>query len=336
MQRTRITRRHAETNAQAPLAQRVGQPVDAGSLELFARVVAAGSLAAAAKTLGQTRAAVSRRLALIEARIGQPLLVRTTRSLALTETGRRLLAPAMAVLDSSDQARGVLRSVQAGLAGRLRITALPSFGSTVLMPLLAQFRKLHPGVQYELLLSHRRVDLLKEGVDVAFRITRKPPPDWVARRYLAFKVSAYASPLLTGPLRDPTDLAQLPLLLLGRAELPQPMVWRRVADEGRPRSGAVSDSDPSVTVSGTGVVHADDLLPLVSLAERGVGVVIAPDFCVAQALNAGRLIDLLSGWHLPISQGDEVQLLTLPGRQFGPAARAFVAFALQARAQALS
>jgi DNA-binding transcriptional LysR family regulator len=306
------------------------QVPDAAALELFARVVAAGSLAAAAKRLGQTRAAVSRRLAQIERRIGQPLLVRTTRSLALTETGRRLLAPAMAVLDSADQARGILRSVNAGLAGRLRITALPSFGSTVLLPLLARFRALNPGVHYDLLFCHRRVDLVKEGVDIAFRVTRRVPLDWVARRFRPFRVSAYAPPsLFASPLANPADLAQLPLLLLTGAEIPQPMRWRRIGDPAASRASRGADAlVPSV---GPGAVQADDLLSLVSLAEQGAGVVLAPDYCVAGAVAAGRLLELLPDWHLPIPQGQDVQLLTVPVRQLGPAARAFVAFALAER-----
>ncbi len=305
--------------------------LDAAALELFARVVTAGSLAAAARRLGQTRAAVSRRLAQIERQMGQPLLVRTTRSLALTETGRRLLAPAMAVLDSAEQARGVLRSVHAGLAGRLRITALPSFGSTVLLPLIARFRALNPGVHYDLLFSHRRVDLMKEGVDIAFRITRRPPLDWVARRYRPFRVGAYARAGILSSLASPTDLAQLPLLLLTGAEMPQPLRWRRLG--GAPAGRNARDADVLVPSDTPGAVQADDLLSLVALAEQGTGVVLAPDYCVADAVAAGRLVDLLPDWHLPIPQGDEVQLLTLPVRQLGPVARAFVDFAMAERAR---
>lgn len=75
--------------------------LDAIALELFARVVQAGSFAAAARKLGQTRAAVSRRIASIEAQIGQPLRVRSTRALALTEAGRRLAQLARAVMDAA-------------------------------------------------------------------------------------------------------------------------------------------------------------------------------------------------------------------------------------------
>jgi molybdenum-dependent DNA-binding transcriptional regulator ModE len=119
--------------------------LDANALELFARVAAAGSFAEAARRLGQTRAAVSRRIAAIEALAGQPLMARTTRSLGLTEAGRRLAQRARAVQEAADAARGALRASRAGLAGRLRVTAAPSFGRAVLAPLLARFRERHPG-----------------------------------------------------------------------------------------------------------------------------------------------------------------------------------------------
>ena len=143
--------------------------LDADALELFARVAKAGSFSLAARQAGQTRAAVSRRIAYMEQRTGQALFLRTTRSLTLTATGRRLLPHAIAVLDAAEQARGTLTSVRAGLAGSLRITSLPSFGTMVLPPLLLKFHALHPEVNYDLLLSDRRVDLLREGVDIASR-----------------------------------------------------------------------------------------------------------------------------------------------------------------------
>ena len=192
-----------------------GQTLDADALELFARVARAGSFSLAAQQVGQTRAAVSRRIASMEQRTGQTLFLRTTRSLALTATGRRLLPHAMAVLDAAAQARGTLTSVRAGLAGSLRITSLPSFGTTVLPSLLLKFRELHPEVNYDLLLSDRRVDLLREGVDIAFRVTSKPPPDWVARPYLHFYVGAWCAPGQWEPLQHPDQLTPMPLLLLG-------------------------------------------------------------------------------------------------------------------------
>lgn len=292
-----------------------GQTLDADALELFARVARAGSFSLAAQQVGQTRAAVSRRIASMEQRTGQTLFLRTTRSLALTATGRRLLPHAMAVLDAAAQARGTLTSVRAGLAGSLRITSLPSFGTTVLPSLLLKFRELHPEVNYDLLLSDRRVDLLREGVDIAFRVTSKPPPDWVARPYLHFYVGAWCAPGQWEPLQHPDQLTPMPLLLLGPVSSNPEMHWVR-------RDGSASAICPRAPAA----VQSDDLTVLVRLAEGGMGVVLAPSYCVQDAVAAGRLVELLPGWNLNIRQGNAVQLLTLPRPQLGAVARAFAKF----------
>lgn len=292
-----------------------GQTLDADALELFARVARAGSFSLAAQQVGQTRAAVSRRIASMEQRTGQTLFLRTTRSLALTATGRRLLPHAMAVLDAAAQARGTLTSVRAGLAGSLRITSLPSFGTTVLPSLLLKFRELHPEVNYDLLLSDRRVDLLREGVDIAFRVTSKPPPDWVARPYLHFYVGAWCAPGQWEPLQHPDQLTPMPLLLLGPVSNNPEMHWVR-------RDGSASAICPRAPAA----VQSDDLTVLVRLAEGGMGVVLAPSYCVQDAVATGRLVELLPGWNLNIRQGNAVQLLTLPRPQLGAVARAFAKF----------
>lgn len=289
--------------------------LDADALELFARVARAGSFSLAAQQAGQTRAAVSRRIAYMEQRTGQTLFLRTTRSLTLTATGRRLLPHAVAVLDAAEQARGTLTSVRAGLAGSLRITAMPSFGTTVLPPLLLKFRELHPEVNYDLILSDRRVDLLREGVDVAFRVTSKPPPDWVARTYLHFHVGAWCAPGRWGPMQHPDQLAPAPLLLLGPVSANPDMQWVR-------RDGSAS----AVCARAPAAAQSDDLVSLIRLAEGGMGVVLTPSYCVQDAIAAGRLVELLPEWALNIRQGSTVQLLTLPRPQLGAVARAFVKF----------
>jgi DNA-binding transcriptional LysR family regulator len=225
------------------------------------------------------------------------------------------LAPAaLSVLDAAEAARGTLRAARAGLAGRLRITALPSFGHEVLLPLLIAFRQRHPDVRYELLFTDRRVDLMREGVDVAFRVTREPPPDWVARKVLSFHVGAYARAGSIAPLETPAALADHPLLLLGAARERTPLRF----EPRTPSPGA------AVELIAEGAVHAEDLLSLTRLAEQGAGVLLAPDYCVARLLAQGTLVDLLPQWHLPIPEGRHVQLLTLAAPQMGPVTRAFV------------
>ena len=296
--------------------------LDANALELFARVVAAGSFAEAARRLGQTRAAVSRRIAAIEAQAGVTLIARTTRSLGLTEAGRRLAASARGVLEAADAARRGVRANRGALEGLLRITAVPSFGRAVLIPLLARFQQKHPGVRVELLFTDRRIDLLREGVDIAFRITRKPPEDWLAQPVLPFRVGAYAQ--AAEPLPHPGALVHERCLLLAPAADAVPLRWRHDA------RGETAEAQVLPIACG------DDMDSLIGLARAGGGIVFAPDYCVADDLRAGRLIDMLPGWRLPVAEGDAVQSLTLPLATAGRTARELVRFVREACASPLA
>lgn len=306
----KLTNNAQDLSATQLRRQRASQSLDANALELFARVVEAGSFSRAARQLGLTRAAISRRMATMEAQVGQALLARTTRSLGLTEAGRALATRAHAVREAADAARMALRKEGDALQGRLRITSMRAFGHAVLVPLLAEFSAQHPGVAMELLFTERRVDLVREGVDVAFRVTRKPPDDCVAQPVLDFRISAYAarSPLLA----DPQALQPLPLLMLEGGAQTWPLQWRH------------RRSDERTTVELQPHVSADNLEALVALARLGRGVVLAPDFCVRHDLAQGTLVDLLPEWELPIAEGHCVQALTLPVHTAGANARALV------------
>lgn len=289
-------------------------PLDANALELFARIVAAGSFAQAARQLGQTRAAVSRRVAAIESALGQPLFARTTRALGLTEIGRRLAVKARAVAEASDAARLSFRALGdggTGLSGTLRVTAVPTFGHTVLAPLLARFQAEHPALRLELSFTHRRVDLLREDVDVAFRITRRLPPDWVARPLLPFNVRAYARP--RPPLPHPAALATESTLLLGNPGDGITTTW-------------LGDGGEEAAVELLPACVSDDLATLVLMACNGPGIVFATDFSVRTHVAAGRLADVLPGWRLHLPEGDTVYALTLPQPAAPEAARALVQF----------
>ncbi|WP_439115059.1 substrate binding domain-containing protein [Hydrogenophaga sp.] len=217
--------------------------------------------------------------------------------------------------EAADAARMVLRKEGDALQGRLRITTMRAFGHSVLVPLLADFGHEHPGVAMELLFTERRVDLIREGVDVAFRVTRKPHEDCVAQPVLRFRVGAYAA---VGPvLPDPQGLQARPMLMLEGGAQTWPLQWRRLQDDHR------------TLVELSSHISADNLEVLVELARRGQGVVLAPDFCVRDDVAAGRLLNLLPDWELPIAEGHCVQALTLPVHTAGANARALVRMVAQ-------
>ena len=291
---------------------------DANALELFARIVAAGSFAQAARDLGLTRAAVSRRVAHIESVLGSPLFARTTRALGLTETGRRLATRSRAVLEAAEAARRGLRSrSHEGLSGTLRITSVPSFSQSVLGPLLARFQALHPALRIELRLTHRRVDLLREDIDIAFRLTDKPPPDCIAQTVLPFKVRAYAKPVPGLPLSSPADLAHNRCLLFGPPTEEVTLKWQ---DEHREHHGQVQ----AVTL--VPAMVGDDLGTLQAVARGGGGIIFSTDFSVQDDLARGLLVPALPGWHLPVTEGNAVQALTLPLAVAPVAARELVRY----------
>ena len=314
-----VPTRFRGTTARRPLRQ-----PDANSLELFARIVMAGSFAQAARELNVTRAAISRRVATIEAEIGVPLFTRSTRALGLTEAGRRLSQRARAVLDAADGARRSLHSAaRQQLGGTLRVTAVPMFAHTVLAPLLARFQRQHPELRIELRLTSRPLDLMREDVDVAFRMTARPPLDWVAQPVLPFVVRAYAAPGAGVPLSRPQELAGAPCLIFGSPAGEQTLHWQR--DVGKHRAATVA-----VVVEPALV--ADELTTLMAIARAGGGIVFAPDFCATTELATGTLIDALPGWHLPVELGNAVQALTLPLNVAPESARALVRFVREALA----
>lgn len=302
--------------ARRPAIGRLARPPrgpDANAIELFARVVAAGSFAQAARDLGLTRAAISARVAALEQQLGAPLFARTTRALGLTEAGRRLALGARAVLEAADAARRGLRSqLRRGLGGTLRVTSVPILGTTVLAPLLARFQAAHPDLRIELRLTYRAVDLLREDVDVAFRLTARPPEDWVATPLLPFVVRAFAAPGPRWPLPRPEALAGERCLVFGVPTEQQTLTWQR----GR----------RSVPVSFVPALVGDDLGTLIAIAREGGGVVFSPDFAIAPDLAAGRFVDVLPGWRLPVAQGDTMVALTLPLPAAPESARALVHF----------
>lgn len=289
---------------------------DANALELFARIAAAGSFAQAARQLGLTRAAVSRRVLAMEQQMGTPLFARTTRALGLTETGRRLATRAKAVLEATESARRSLRSrgpaAGGGLAGTLRVTAVPSFGQTVLGPLLASFQAQNPELRIELRFTHRRVDLVREDIDVAFRLTSKPPEDTVVTPILPFVVHAYAAPGPGLPLQGPQALAQQRCLLFGAPTDELTLQWQHESS-GRHEAVAI---EPAMA--------GDDLATLQAVAAAGGGIVFTPDYAVQAEVRAGRLVDVLPGWRLPVAEGDTLQALTLPIAVAPQSARALV------------
>jgi DNA-binding transcriptional LysR family regulator len=150
-------------------------------LRLVQRVAAAGSLSAAAGALGLTPAAASRRLAVLEGRLGVRIFARTTRRLRATPEGEAFLPHVERVLAAAAEAEAALAGGGA-LSGTLRLTAPATFGRKVLAPVLAELLAAHPGLRLDLLLTDATLDLVALGRDAAVRIAPLAGQTLTARR----------------------------------------------------------------------------------------------------------------------------------------------------------
>ncbi len=263
------------------------QPND---LLIFAKVAESGSFSAAAQRLGMPKSSISRRVAILENQLGERLLLRTTRRLALTEFGQQLLQHARLIADEVDAVKALGEFRRARPSGRLRVSVPHDFAVTVLAEMLPAFVADHPAVHLELDLSPRRVDLLDEGFDLAIRIAADLPDDTllVARPLAVFPYSLYAAPSYlarSGEPREPGELAHHQgLLLQGRQG--ESFAWSLQSGEqrwqGLPPARAAANSP--------------DVLMILALA--GAGIAAIPDYFAAPAWKSGKLQRVLPDWLL--------------------------------------
>jgi len=246
---------------------------------LFARVVDAGSFAAAAKSLGQTRAAVSKQIAALEERIGAQLLNRTTRSMHLTEIGAEFYARCARIAEEVEEAERAVASLQGAPRGLLRIAAPLTFGRRYLAPLVAPFLERHPEISIDLVLDDEPAEVAREGFDLAIRIAARADSSLTAHRLADSAHVVCGTPeyfAREGVPDSPDDLRHHRCLLY--SSLPTPRLWRF-------RDGK------SVRVSGPfSVNHGESLR---RAAVDGLGVAYLPRFIVGEDLEAGRLRSVL-------------------------------------------
>lgn len=289
------------------------EQISPDDLFLFARVMETGSFSRTAERLKLPKSTVSRRIAQLETRLGERLIVRTTRRLAITDFGRELLAHARQVVAEVDAVQALTDHRQAQPSGRLRVSMPSDFATLLLADMLAAFIVLHPAVTLEIDLSPRRVDLLGEGFDLAIRMGELADDGLlVARRLATFAVSLYAAP---GYLADhgepatPDDLGRhAALCLLGRNG--EPEAWTLLGPDQMQWSGPLASR-----------VGANSPELLIALARAGAGIAAVPDTFAAAAVRAGQLRRVLPMWRTPA----HTAWVVFPGRRLLPAkTRAFI------------
>jgi len=281
-------------------------------MSVFARVVAAGSLSAAARDLGLSPALVSRKLAALEARLGVRLVHRTTRRLHLTVEGARYFDACSRVLAEIEEANAEVSRGRAEARGALKVALPASFGHQHVAPLIPKFAERYPKVELALSLSDRSVNVMDEGFDVAVCIADLRDSSLAARRLAPNRRVVCASPAYLaahGAPRTPEDLAKHNCLVVSDFTAN----WEYKTRDGR-----------STSVRVQGRYACDNWEVLRQWALAGLGIALKSTWDVYHQLEDGSLVELLPDY---VFHSDVAIYAVYPHRRFLPAkTRVFIEF----------
>ena len=253
---------------------------------IFTRVVECHSFTQAALGLGMQKSTVSRRIVLLEERLGVRLLNRTTRKLRLTEVGQAYYERCRQIMLDFAEAEQAVMQLQLQPSGLLRITAPIEFGQLLLGRVLGEFMREYPQITAEVEITSRKVDPLEEGVDIAMQVGQPQGSTLIARCLLSTGRSLCASPDYLARHGTPQSVAELAghLAIL----LPQdpPRYW--------PIQGQ--------SIACQRVLACNNITFAREAALAGAGIVGLPYMISREAVQSGRLVELLPQARLPSSE----------------------------------
>ena len=285
------------------------------AMAAFAKVVATGSYAEAARRLGLTRSAVSKGVMELEQTLGARLLDRTTRRVTPTEAGLAYYERCVAILAQIEETEVQVSRLHDEPKGVLKINAPLSFGALHLGKMVADFMVRYQDLKVELSLTDRYIDPLEEGVDVTIRIGALKDSSLIARRLTSTRMMLVASPeylAIHGTPETSADLASHRCLTYSHSTSQQKW-W--LVDSGKPAAKSVG----SYMASNNGDVLRD-------AAIAGIGISLLPEFIVGADVAAGRLRSILPGC---VPADLEIHALYAPNRYLAAKTRVFIDYLLQ-------
>lgn len=283
-------------------------PIDANDLTLFAQLIDAGSFTKAADKIGLPKSTLSRRVASLEASLGERLITRNTRQIVITAFGEQILKSSRCILEELDAVSGLIQDRQATPSGLLRVSLPVDFDEMDLAALIEKYSVKLPNVRLELDISSRRVDLVEERFDLAIRVSMKRPEEatLLSRKISDIKCCLYASPAyLTryGVPVTPDDLNAHIGLGLGQ-DARNVQKWLLKNTHGESWEGIP-----------TGPLIVNSPFLLRDMALRGLGITGLSEHKAKSYLDNGRLVRVLPEWWLPTAS----VWCVLPTRRLLPA-----------------
>lgn len=256
------------------------------TMAIFATTVEAGSFRGAAKTLGLSASVVSHHVAQLEARLDVALLYRSTRRIALTDAGTHLFAAAKAMMSAAEEGLGVVAEISKNPVGKLSVAAPAALCASPFIDGIAAFAKKFPQVHLTMLFSDAVVNLVGEGIDVAFRAGTLVDSSLKSKKLYVLPRSLIASPeylAKRAKARTPQDLAS----------------WDWIRLRSRPaRHTFTNAAGAQRTVEVSSRLVVDSAEAMLQLALRGLGLATVPSAMAAPFIDLKHLVEVVPQWRL--------------------------------------
>jgi DNA-binding transcriptional LysR family regulator len=287
-----------------------------GEMLVFVKVVETGSFSATAQVLDMTPSAVSKLIARTEERLGAVLFRRSTRQMTLTAEGMEFYDSCVRILEEIDAAEQAISQGKASIRGMLRVNVSLPFGTHCVLPLIAEFNRRYPDVILDLSLTDAKVDLQREGVDVAIRMGHLEDASFRARLLGRSRRAVVAAPSYLagrGMPRSPSDLVKHNCLNFN---------FRRTNDAWPFR---IDGDIAQLPIRGGILTNNGETMRQLTL--DGLGISRLGMFHVHDDVQSGRLVELLPQYN----PGDieEVSIIFSNQRHMPQRVRAFIDFAVE-------
>ncbi len=263
------------------------------AIEMFVRVVESGSFSTVARQRGVGQPAVSKQIAALEAHLGVQLMLRTSRSLTLTEAGQDFYELAIRLMGDLDAAESRVGRRQVSPSGLVRATVAPVFGGLYIVPRLQEFFACYPEIAVELLISDRPVNLIEEGVDVAVHNGELSDSTLIARRIAATPIVTVATPAYLekhGAPATPSELDRHACIIF--------------APRGAPRPWGFKGKFGDIVHQPRGPFRSNDAEQIRAAVMAGLGLAHTPGWLFAHEIATGAVHRVLRDYEpadLPIS-----------------------------------
>jgi DNA-binding transcriptional LysR family regulator len=274
-------------------------------IALFVAVVRAMSFRKAAEALDMPTSTLSRRISHLEKSIGIRLLHRTTRQIELTALGKSYFERCQNIIESAQNAHEELSSAAESPSGLLRISMVEEFATDYIIPHLAEFRRLHPGIRFDFDINTRRANLVSDSVDIAFRMGHVSDSGLIARKLSTFKMGMYASAnyVKRAPkLKTPSDLTTHQCLQLSNLDWTLNKASQRYVHKFK-----------------TAIYSANSMTLLKQCVLQDIGIALLWDTMMHEEIASGHAMRVLPDWHspdVPVYALTETRLLPAKTRVF--------------------